>query len=215
MMERLICLAIGYVFGLFQTSYLIGRLHHQDIRECGSGNAGTTNALRTFGKKAGALTLVGDMLKCVAAVLVVTHLFGPRSEILPLLELYTAAGCVLGHNYPFYLRFKGGKGIAASAGMLLALDYRIFIIFAVVFLALFLSTHYVSVGSICAYLASFLAMTAFGAAGVYGMDFRHTLEMDLVMLFLTVLAIYRHKSNIVRLLAGNENKTYLKKTEKK
>ena len=68
-MERLICLAIGYVCGLFQTSYIIGRLYKTDIREHGSGNAGTTNALRTFGKKAGAMTLLGDCLKCVAAIL--------------------------------------------------------------------------------------------------------------------------------------------------
>ena len=67
MTERLICLLVGYVFGLFQTSYIIGKMHKTDIREHGSGNAGTTNALRTFGKKAGAMTLLGDCLKCVLA----------------------------------------------------------------------------------------------------------------------------------------------------
>ena len=74
-MERLICLAIGYVCGLFQTSYIIGKMHQTDIREHGSGNAGTTNALRTFGKKAGALTLLGDCLKCVVAILIVKALY--------------------------------------------------------------------------------------------------------------------------------------------
>ena len=75
-MERIICLIIGYICGLFQTSYIIGRMHKTDIREHGSGNAGTTNALRTFGKKAGALTLLGDILKCVIAVLLANLIFG-------------------------------------------------------------------------------------------------------------------------------------------
>ena len=137
-MERLICLAIGYICGLFQTSYIIGRLHKTDIREHGSGNAGTTNALRTFGKKAGAITLLCDCLKCVVAIWIVKALFGKDyGEILPLLSLYAAAGCILGHNFPVYLKFKGGKGIAASVGLLLAFDWRIFAVCFVVFFGLF------------------------------------------------------------------------------
>ena len=101
-MERIICLAIGYVFGMFQTSYFIGKIHHMDIRQYGSGNAGTTNALRTLGKKAGAITLIGDLLKCVIAILVVDAILkNTYPQILPLLGMYTAAGCVLGHNFPF------------------------------------------------------------------------------------------------------------------
>ena len=126
-MERLICLAIGYVCGLFQTSYIIGRFYKTDIREHGSGNAGTTNALRTFGKKAGAMTLLGDCLKCVAATFLVKLFLGKTyGDILPLLTVYAAAGCTLGHNFPFYLNFRGGKGIAASVGFILAFDWRIF-----------------------------------------------------------------------------------------
>ena len=95
-------LAIGYVCGLFQTSYIIGRLYKTDIREHGSGNAGTTNALRTFGKKAGAMTLLGDCLKCVAAIFLVKLFLGKTyGDILPLLTVYAAAGCILGHNFPF------------------------------------------------------------------------------------------------------------------
>ena len=121
-MERLICIIIGYVFGLFQTSYIYGRLHGIDIRKCGSGNAGTTNMLRTLGTKAGAITLLGDAFKCVIAVLVVRMLFaGKYPDMLPLLSIYTAAGVVLGHNFPFYMNFKGGKGIAATAGFLIEL----------------------------------------------------------------------------------------------
>lgn len=215
-MERMICLAIGYVFGMFQTSYFIGRMYHKDIRSCGSGNAGTTNALRTFGKKAGAITLVCDILKCVIAILIADLVFRNNCrEILPLLGMYTAAGCVLGHNFPFYLNFQGGKGIAVSVGMLIVLDWRVLLICAVVFFTIFFTTHYVSLCSVSAYVAAFAAFIAFGAAGSYGMSRALTMEMNGVMGCLTVLAIYRHRSNISRLLKGTENKTYLGKSGKK
>ncbi|MBD9156739.1 MAG: glycerol-3-phosphate acyltransferase, partial [Lachnospiraceae bacterium] len=93
-MIRLACVAIGYVFGLFQTGYIYGELKGTDIRQHGSGNAGATNALRTLGWKAGLITLLGDCFKCVFAVL---------------LGMYAALGVILGHNFPFYLKFKGGK----------------------------------------------------------------------------------------------------------
>lgn len=206
-MERIICLAIGYIFGMFQTSYIIGKIHHMDIRQYGSGNAGTTNALRTLGAKAGAMTLIGDMLKCVIAILVADALFKNRySDILPLLGMYTAAGCVLGHNFPFYLGFRGGKGIAASAGMLLALDWRVFLICAAVFVGLVLVTRYVSLGSMSAYLAALICFIAFGASGSYGMSYSNTMEMDVIMGLMTALAIFRHRANISRLLSGTENK---------
>ena len=120
-MERIVCLVIGYIFGLFQTGYLYGKAHHVDIRKQGSGNAGTTNALRTMGWKAGAVTFLGDCFKCVFAVVVVHLLFAKNyGDILPLLSMYAGMGAVLGHNYPFYMHFKGGKGIAATAGLLVS-----------------------------------------------------------------------------------------------
>ena len=88
MLERLICILIGYVFGLFQTSYIIGKIHKTDIREHGSGNAGTTNALRTFGKKAGAMTLLGDCLKCVFAIVAVRLIFKEKKCGYPAAALY-------------------------------------------------------------------------------------------------------------------------------
>lgn len=215
-MERLICLAIGYVCGLFQTSYIIGRFYKTDIREHGSGNAGTTNALRTFGKKAGAMTLLGDCLKCVAAILLVKLFLGKTyGDILPLLTVYAAAGCILGHNFPFYLNFRGGKGIAASVGFILAFDWRIFLICALLFFTLFFTTHYVSVCSLSAYLAAFLAMIFWGQKGVYGMDPAHMTEMYVVMGLMTALAFFRHRANVVRLLNGTENRIYLGKTKNK
>ena len=215
-MERLICLGIGYVCGLFQTSYIIGKMHKTDIREHGSGNAGTTNALRTFGKKAGALTLLGDLLKCVVAIVAARVLFRERcGDILPLLSLYAAAGCILGHNFPFYLGFRGGKGVAASVGMIIAFDWRVFLICFVIFFAIFFTTHYVSLCSISAYLAAFVLVIVFGYLGRYGMDRPHRIEMYVVMGALTALAVYRHRANVVRLLKGTENKIFLSKAGKK
>ena len=118
-MERLICLAVGYVCGLLQTGYLVGKMNHIDIRKQGSGNAGTTNALRVIGWKAGIMTFFGDVFKCVAAVVIVCLLYR-GSDCLPLLAMYAGTGVTLGHNFPFYMGFKGGKGIAVMAGLVAA-----------------------------------------------------------------------------------------------
>ena len=216
-MERIICLAIGYLFGMFQTSYIIGKIHHMDIRQYGSGNAGTTNALRTLGKKAGAMTLIGDMLKCVIAILIVDAVFENRyQEILPLLGMYTAAGCVLGHNFPFYLGFRGGKGIAASAGMLLAMDWRVFLICAVIFIGLVAITRYVSLGSMAAYAGALVCLHWVGACRkLWPWISPIHLRMDVIMGLMTALAIYRHRANIYRLLNGTENKLGAAKTAAK
>ena len=216
MTERLISILIGYVFGLFQTSYIIGKMHKTDIREHGSGNAGTTNALRTFGKKAGAITLLGDCLKCVLAIVAVRLIFaGRETEMMPLLCIYAAAGCILGHNFPITLGFRGGKGIAASVGFLIAFDWRMFVICAVVFFALFFTTHYVSLCSLTTYMTALIALIVIGETGGYGMDRMHTTEMYLVMTALTVLAFWRHRANIVRLLKGTESKVFLSKSKTK
>ena len=138
-MERIICILIGYVFGLFQTGYFYGMTKHVDIRKHGSGNAGTTNALRTLGWTAGVITFIGDCLKCVLAVVVVHLLFG-QNENIALLSMYAGMGAVLGHNFPFYLKFKGGKGIAATAGLVLSTNPIMFLIVALIFAAIVLTT---------------------------------------------------------------------------
>ena len=115
-MERFVCLILGYICGLFQTGYIYGRLHHIDIRKHGSGNAGTTNALRTLGWKAGAVTFLGDSLKCVLAVAIAYMIYGKsHNEMFELLAMYAGIGAVLGHNFPFYLNFKGEKSASTSS----------------------------------------------------------------------------------------------------
>ena len=215
-MERIICLVIGYICGLFQTGYIIGKVYKTDIREHGSGNAGTTNAFRTFGKKAGALTLLGDCLKCVLAIVIVRIIYGgSMSSILPLLTLYAALGCILGHNFPISMEFRGGKGIAASVGMIIAFDWRIFLVCAMIFFALFFTTHYVSLCSLSAYAAAFILVLVFGQMGKYGMDQPHTIELYIVMAVLTGMAFYRHRANIGRLIHGTEGKVFLSRKNKK
>lgn len=214
-MERLICVAIGYVCGLFQTAYILGKVYHVDIRKQGSGNLGSTNVLRTLGKKAGAINLLCDCLKCVAAILIVKAVFAGKSDMIPLLTLYAAGGCILGHNFPFYLKFKGGKGVAASVGMVIAFDWRIFIVCAIVFFGLFFAAHYVSLCSVSAYVTALICVIVLGQMGSYGMSQAHTIELYILMAVLTALAVYRHRANIRRLLDGTESKIYLGKSKNK
>lgn len=212
MWERLVCIAIGYVCGLFQTSYIYGKAHGIDIRDYGSGNAGTTNALRTLGRKAGAITFLGDCFKCVVAVLIVWLIFGKtQGENLKLLGLYAAAGTILGHNFPFYLKFRGGKGIAATAGLLFSFDWRLMLVALAVFLLVFFTTHYVSLGSLMVYVVFVGGLFFMGQTGQFDMEPARIYEMYGLGLFLAGMAVWKHRANIVRLIHGNENKTYLKK----
>ena len=207
-MERLICLAIGYVCGLFQTGYLVGKMNHMDIRKKGSGNAGTTNALRVLGWKAGAMTFFGDVLKCVAAFLI-SYFMYRGSDMMPLLAMYAGAGVTLGHNFPFYLKFKGGKGIAASVGMMLAFgDWRLIIAGLICFFVPLLITRYVSLGSLVLYAGFFVGMIFSGQAGNYGMPQDRLTELYIVTAALTALAYWQHRANIKRLAAGKENRLF-------
>ena len=208
MTERIVCILIGYCFGLFQTGYIIGRLKGIDIRTQGSGNAGTTNAIRTLGKKYGILTFAGDFFKCVLAVLV-TWLIFRDSDVWKLLLIYTAAGVVLGHDFPFYLRFRGGKGIAVTAGMIVAfLDWRLMIISFLCFLIPLLLSHTVSLGSLVLYPGFLAGMIVFGQLGSYGLSQPVLTEMYLVTAALAVLAYWRHRGNIARLASGKERKMF-------
>ncbi len=211
-MIRIVCLAIGYLFGLFQTAYFLGRHYGFDIRDCGSGNSGTTNMMRVKGTKAGLITFAGDCLKCMIAILLVRLLFGNRyASMLPLLVIYTAAGVILGHNFPFYLHFRGGKGIAATAGFVLSFDPIMSVLGIITFFSIFFLTHYVSLGSLLVYVGIMIEIVVLGQSGHFHMSQAHLTEMYLVALFLAVLAFWKHRANIKRLLSGTESKTYLKK----
>ena len=215
-MERILCLAIGYVFGLFQTAYIYGKMHGIDIRQHGSGNAGTTNTLRVLGTKAGLIVFAGDVLKCVCAIVACSLLIRKNHpDMIYLLKLYAAAGAILGHNFPFYLGFKGGKGIAATAGLILAFHPTFLPVGVLVFFGIFFTTHYVSLGSLLVYAAFMIQITISGQMGLFqGMSRQHLFEMYGVAAFLTIMAYYKHRENIKRLLKGEERKTYLTKKNK-
>lgn len=213
-MERFICLAIGYAFGLFQTGYLYGKKHDFDIRNHGSGNAGTTNVLRTMGLKAGVFTFLGDAFKCVFAVLLVRVIYrNSYPDMLPLLSLYAGFGAVLGHNYPFYMNFKGGKGIAVTAGMILCTDWRITLVCLLIFGGVVAVTRYVSLGSLLISIAFLVGVVILGQAGEFGMSAAHLTEMYGIGVLFVISAFWRHRTNIKRLLSGNENKISLGKKE--
>ena len=218
-MERLICLAVGYVCGLFQTGYLVGKMNHMDIRKKGSGNAGTTNALRVLGWKAGVITFFGDVLKCVAAFLV-TYFMYRGSDVMPLLAMYAGAGVTLGHNFPFYMNFKGGKGIAVMAGLVVVNSFwhlpaslLLIPITLACFLVPVVVTRYISVGSLAAYTVFWIEMVMIGRMGWFQMETARCYELYIVLFLLTALAWYRHRQNLKRLANGTENKFGSKKKE--
>ncbi len=215
-MVRIVCLAIGYLFGLFQTAYFYGKAHGIDIREHGSGNAGTTNTLRVLGTKAGLMVFAGDCFKCMAAVWLVRLIFGNTyHSIIYLLCLYTGAGAILGHNYPFYLKFKGGKGIAATAGMVLSFHPWFILTGVLLFFVPFFTLHYVSLGSLLVYAGLMIQLVAFGQNGFFSeMTQGQLIEMYIVFACLMVMAYWKHRENIKRLLQGKERKTYLTKKNK-
>ena len=213
MLIRAICLVGGYGVGLIQTAYIYGRIKGVDIRKYGSGNAGTTNALRVLGKKAGLIVFLGDLLKGVVAcslthiILDMVNLPGV-SDNKYLFVLYIGFGVVLGHNFPFYMQFKGGKGIAATSGMIIGLwDWRLIVILLAVFIISVAVTKYVSVGSILIMSGFFILYTIFAIMGDYNFaDRAKLIESIVVAGVIAGLAIFRHRANIKRLIAGTENK---------
>ena len=209
-MERILCLVVGYLFGLFQTAYFYGKLHGIDIREYGSGNAGTTNTLRVLGTKAGVIVLVGDILKCMIAIFSCRYVFSAsHPDMVYLLQMYTAAGVILGHNFPFYMHFKGGKGIAATAGLILSFHPYFIPMGVIIFFGIFFTTHYVSLGSLLVYAGFMIEIIICGQNGVFHMPQTSLNEMYVIAALLTVMAYYKHRENIKRLLSGTERKTYL------
>lgn len=215
MVLRIAALAIGYLFGTFQTGYIYGKLKGVDIRNYGSGNTGATNSLRTFGWKGGAVTFVGDCVKAILAIVVVKLLLGESFEGNErILELYAGMGAVLGHNFPFYLKFKGGKGIACTLAVAFAVcPGTVPVCLTVFFLCLALS-RYVSLGSILMVLLFMIQVFVFNFYGVLGMTGNEVIEFNILAFIFCAMAIIRHRANIVRLINGTENKIG-QKAEKK
>lgn len=214
-MERIICLAAGYLCGLIQSGYFYGKMQKINLRNYGSGNSGATNALRVLGVKAGATVFFGDFLKAFLPCLIVRLLFRSQPEIAFLLILYTGFGVILGHNYPFYLNFKGGKGIAATAGLIVALDLRLTLVCLAAFVLIVLFTRFVSLGSLAVAVIFFVWLFVFGKTGAYGLASGTLPEFYIVAALISGQAFWRHRANIGRLLHGTENKLSIGSGKKK
>lgn len=217
-MDIFVCLTvaiISYFLGSLPTGYLAGVAKGIDIRAVGSGNIGATNAFRILGKTAGTIVLVVDGLKGWVAVAILPELIykmffstpwsdqAPESEYL---RIIAGISVILGHNYTCWLKFKGGKGIATSAGVLAALIPVTFIIGLATWIVVCAITRYVSAASIAA-----AAVLPFATWGVryFGVHYSH--RMIIVAGLMGALAIYKHKANISRLMSGTENRLGQKK----
>lgn len=202
---HLIGLVLGYLFGNIETGYIVAKFNKVDILHQGSGNPGTTNALRTMGAKPAIITLVGDVLKAAIPVLLIKYVIFPDNPGTLVTAMITALGVSLGHDFPFWLKFKGGKGVAVLAGIYICL-YPVLIPFGIAaFLIILLSTKYVSVGSIV--LAVWFPIWT--AIATRGNDYYASLVAIAVVI--GGLVVFSHRANIKRLLSGTENKTYLTK----
>ena len=220
MLERIICLFIGYVCGLFQTGYIYGHLNHIDIRKHGSGNAGTTNALRTLGKKAAAITVLGDFIKPMVASLIALLVFKGGTENVVVLSVYAGVGAVLGHIFPCYLKFSGGKGIATIAGFSTWFCFAngcwfVIPISMAVFVLLVIVSQYVSLGSIVAVLLCYTLIIVSGQLGYIDVEKEFLPEIYIVIGIYSAIAIIKHRTNIIRLFKGEENKLFEKKKKEK
>ena len=199
MLYVILVLVVGYLFGCIQTGYVVGKINKIDIRDYGSGNSGTTIVLRTLGFPWAAITFLGDALKGLIWLLIVRYFIAPMAPDMnsQVLCLLAGLGAVLGHNYPFELQFKGGKGIATSVAIMIGYDWRMGLIGILVFLIVCALTRYVSLSSLC--FAASLPVT------FLIFHFGHWGQFVLILIY-TFSAFYRHKSNIERLRAGTESK---------
>lgn len=206
---------IAYLIGSINFSILISKKKAGfDIREKGSGNAGTTNVLRTVGKKASIITLICDILKGVVAILVayVAGLIMKDGVDRALLIQLAGIAVILGHTFPIFFGFKGGKGIATALGVLLMTNWNIGLICLVFALLLMVLTKMVSVGSLAAAVL-FPVLVAFMPSNAYIVEGNH-LGYIVYAVILAVLVIFNHRANVKRLLTGTENKIDFKKLKK-
>lgn len=185
----LLTLLDGYALGSISSSVLLSRLlYHTDLREHGSGNAGATNAARVYGMRFGVLTLVCDALKTIAAVLLGRFLGGEVGFAL------AGCGCLVGHCWPLFFDFRGGKGVTVGAVLVLLIDWRIFLVMTGIFFTLFALTRIVSVCSVgCALVLPLLAFL-----------FLCDLPRCLLALFTGLVVIFQHRANLARLVRGQE-----------
>jgi len=196
-----LALVFGYLLGSLNTAVIVGKIYGKDIRSHGSKSAGLTNTLRVLGKSAAVFVLVGDFLKGIIACFIglfldVYFITGEAKDCVSLLA--AGAGAVIGHNWPVYFRFNGGKGALTAVSVLFMVDWVMGILCLGLFVILVILTRYVSLGSICAtMLVAFISFIP---------NWGHTFYFNIFICLMAVMVIFRHRKNIQRLISGTENK---------
>ncbi len=201
MVKYIFILIISYLLGSINTSIIVGKIKSgEDIRKFGSGNAGATNTLRTFGKASAIMVVFGDVLKAVISILIAKLISNEA------IAVYIASiGVILGHNFPVFFGFKGGKGIVVSAVASLFADWRVGLVIIIISLLIMIITKYVSLGSI---IGACLIV-------VFGLIFRGVdAEFLIFSIIVGGLALIMHRKNIVRLIKGTENKLNFSRGDK-
>lgn len=199
-MERLFSFIIGYFIGCIQFAFIIGKIVGKiDIRQYGSGNAGMTNVTRVLGAKAGIFVFIFDILKGLVAFNLCNFIFSNNNSVL--YGVYAGFGAIIGHDFPFYLKFKGGKGVATTLGFLLFVNPIIAIITYVIGFIIAFTSKYISLASLVMTLIFPIFMF------VVKMPF----EEIFIMLLVMILCYYQHRGNIKRLIKGEERKFSFKK----
>ena len=212
-----VSIIIGYLLGSISVSVLLSKFVFKgDVRNFGSGNAGATNMARVYGAKGGVIVLLGDFLKAIIAC-ILALLIAP-SEYTEICILSVGVACLVGHAFPVFFGFKGGKGVTVGAAVALMIDWKALLFIFIVFVIVFIFTHIVSISSILSgvgLIVITLLFYLFNLCGVGGNFFANfTVEKMVLALFAGVFVIWLHRANIVRLLQGEEKKFAFKKKSK-
>lgn len=198
-MNYFIACLIGYAFGCIQASYLLGKIIlKKDIRQFGNGNAGASNSTVVFGKKMGFLVGIIDILKTIISLIVLRLIFKGNVDQQMLVNMLYLNGLfvILGHNFPFYMSFKGGKGTAALVGMLLALDIRLGLVSILVMLIVTLATDYIVMGTMSLLIVLLISTLIF-----------HAYPLTIIIVACIMgMSIYKHIPNLIKIWNGNETK---------
>ncbi len=223
-LKIIIVMIIAYLLGSINVAILITKIFTgKDIRTMGSGNAGFTNVMRSVGKLAGVLTFIGDFLKCVIAIIIGGLIFKTMNSTANVTELsgygrYLAGMCCfIGHIYPIYFKFKGGKGVVTMAALAAVINFPVFAISFLTFAVTFVITKIVSIssifGSCMLVFSTFLITYLYNFKHLGAVSFEYVITVSILTLAISATTIIKHKDNIKRLLKGEEKKLELKKNK--
>lgn len=207
-LQLCVCFIIGYIFGNIPNGYLYAKSQGVDIYHQGSGNPGSTNVLRTLGKRAGITVLLMDIAKCMVPIFLMILFWKPENEDQKtLILMLTGIGAILGHNFPILPGVKGGKGVACTGALLIALAPLYTLGLLCFFILIVLTTKYVSLGSVLSVFVFFLSVLLMGKSGIL-FPFSEAIYLPMcgLSLFLALLCLFQHRENMKRLMNGMENK---------